>query len=43
VDVSIDISRGMQHVFHILAGGHPTADAAIARVGDWLRPKLDLT
>jgi acetyl esterase/lipase len=42
VDVSIDISRGMQHVFPILAGGHPTADAAIARVGDWLRPKLGL-
>jgi hypothetical protein len=32
----------MQHVFHFLAGRAPEADAAIARMAAWVRPKLGL-
>ncbi|MEE9413822.1 MAG: hypothetical protein V3V01_00975 [Acidimicrobiales bacterium] len=32
----------MQHVFQIAAGNVPEADDAVARIGDWLRPRLGL-
>jgi len=32
----------MQHVFQMAAGVLPEADAAIARIGAWLRPHLGL-
>jgi acetyl esterase/lipase len=43
VDITLQISPEMQHVFHFLAGHLPEADAAIAQVAAWLRPRLGLT
>ena len=42
VDVTLEIVPEMQHVFQFLAGTAPEADAAIRRLGDWVRPKLGL-
>ena len=42
VDVTIELSEGMQHVYPFMAGRAPEADATIAKVGEWLRPKLGL-
>lgn len=42
VDVTLEIIPGMQHVFQFLAGRIPEADAAIARMAAWVRPKLGL-
>lgn len=42
VEVRIDIFPEMQHVFQMSAGTMPEADDAIARVGEWMRPKLGL-
>lgn len=42
VDVTLDIVPEMQHVFQFLAGAAPEADAAIARLAHWVRPKLGL-
>ena len=42
VDVTLDIVPEMQHVFQFLAGNAPEADAAIARLAQWVRPKLGL-
>jgi acetyl esterase/lipase len=42
VDVTLEIEPGMQHVYHFLAGTAPEADAAIARLAAWVRPKLGL-
>ena len=42
VDVTLEIVPGMQHVFQFLAGRVPEADAAIARMATWVRPKLGL-
>jgi acetyl esterase/lipase len=42
VDVRLDVFPEMQHVFQLWAGNMPEADDAIARIGDWLRPRLGL-
>lgn len=42
VDVTLEIEPEMQHVFHFLAGRAPEADAAIARLAAWVKPKLGL-
>ena len=42
VDVTLEVEPGMQHVYHFLAGSAPEADAAIARLAAWVRPKLGL-
>jgi acetyl esterase/lipase len=42
VDVTVEVEPEMQHVFHFLAGRAPEADAAIARMAAWVRPKLGL-
>ncbi|MGC2200150.1 MAG: alpha/beta hydrolase fold domain-containing protein, partial [Stellaceae bacterium] len=42
VEVTLEIVPEMQHVFQFLAGTAPEADAAIRRLGDWVRPKLGL-
>ncbi len=40
VSVDLDIVPEMQHVFHVLAGAAPEADAAVARAGAWLKDRL---
>jgi monoterpene epsilon-lactone hydrolase len=42
VDVTLELSEGMQHVYPFMAGRAPEADATIAAIGEWLRPKLGL-
>ena len=42
VEVKIDEFPNMQHVFQFLAGAAPEADDAIARMAQWVRPKLGL-
>jgi monoterpene epsilon-lactone hydrolase len=42
VEVRLDVFPHMQHVFQMAAGNMPEADDAITRIGDWLRPRLDL-
>ncbi len=42
VDVKLEVEPGMQHVYHFLAGVAPEADAAIARLATWVKPKLGL-
>ena len=42
VDVKCGIYPEMQHVFHFLAGRAPEADAAIAELAAWVKPKLGL-
>lgn len=42
VDVTLELSDGMQHVYQFMAGRAPEADASIANIGEWLRPKLGL-
>jgi acetyl esterase/lipase len=41
-DVRIDIFPDMQHVFEFLAGTAPEADDAIARMAQWVKPRLGL-
>jgi acetyl esterase/lipase len=43
VEVRVDIFPEMQHVFQSTAGNLPEADEAIARIGEWLRPRLGLS
>lgn len=43
VDVTVEITPGMQHVFPFMAGRAPEADATLANAGAWLRPKLGLS
>jgi epsilon-lactone hydrolase len=43
VDVTLEVVPEMQHVFQFLAGVAPEADAAIARLAGWVRPRLGLT
>jgi monoterpene epsilon-lactone hydrolase len=43
VDVTLEITEGMQHIHPVMAGRAPEADATIANVGQWLRPKLGLS
>jgi monoterpene epsilon-lactone hydrolase len=42
VEVVLEISEGMQHIYPIMAGRAPEADETIANIASWLRPKLDL-
>jgi acetyl esterase/lipase len=42
VEVRLDVFPEMQHVFQCTAGNLPEADDAIARIGEWLRPRLGL-
>lgn len=42
VEVAIEIFPEMQHVFQIAAGNMPEADAAVAKIGAWLKTKLAL-
>ncbi|MFJ6569257.1 alpha/beta hydrolase [Streptomyces sp. NPDC091292] len=41
-DTTLDINEGMQHVHIYMAGRAPEADATIAAIGAWLRPRLGL-
>jgi epsilon-lactone hydrolase len=43
VEVTLELCEGMQHVYPFMAGRAPEADATIAKIGGWLRPKLGLT
>jgi epsilon-lactone hydrolase len=40
VDVSLEVADGMPHVYQLLAGRIPEADASITEAGKWLRAKL---
>jgi monoterpene epsilon-lactone hydrolase len=42
VDVTLEITDGMQHIHPIMAGRAPEADNTIDNVARWLRPKLGL-
>ncbi len=42
VDITVEVFPEMQHVFQFLAGRAPEADAAVAKLGAWVRPKLGL-
>lgn len=42
VDVTLQIYPEMQHVFQLMAGKAPEADDAIAKIAQWLRPRLGL-
>ncbi|MER9673652.1 alpha/beta hydrolase [Mesorhizobium sp. M0208] len=42
VEVRIDVFPGMLHSFQMMAGRAPEADDAIARLAQWVRPKLGL-
>ena len=42
VEVKLDVFPEMQHVFQSSAGRVPEADEAIARIGEWLRPRLGI-
>ena len=42
VDVSSEVFPEMQHVFQFGAGRMPEADDAVAKIGDFLRPRLGL-
>jgi acetyl esterase/lipase len=42
VDVQLHVFPEMQHVFQMHAGNMPEADDAIARIGAYLRPRLEL-
>ena len=40
VDATVDVVPGQQHTFQMSAGHDAVADAAIARMADWVRPYL---
>lgn len=42
VDTSLEYGRGQQHIYQIMAGRSPEADASIAAAALWLRPRLGL-
>ena len=42
VDITLEIFPEMQHVFQIGAGMLPEADAAIAKIGAWMKSRLAL-
>lgn len=42
VEVRLDLFPDMQHVFEFMAGHAPEADDAIARMAEWVRPRLGL-
>ena len=41
VDVTLEISPEMQHVYHLMAGRAPEADKTIGDIGKWLRQIFD--
>lgn len=43
VQVSLELSAGMQHDYPLMAGRAPEADRTIANIGHWLRPRLGLS
>jgi monoterpene epsilon-lactone hydrolase len=43
VEVVLHVEPGQQHVFECMAGRAPEADAAVAAIGAWLRPRLGLS
>jgi acetyl esterase/lipase len=42
VEVRCEVFPEMQHVFQFMAGRAPEADAAIAKLAAWVKPKLGL-
>ena len=42
VDTALEYGRGQQHIYQIMAGRSPEADASIATAAGWLRPRLGL-
>ena len=40
--VHVDIFPGQQHTFQMAAGRSPVADEAVARIGGWLRSRLEI-
>jgi epsilon-lactone hydrolase len=42
VDATLEYGRGQQHIYQIMAGRSPEADASIAAMAAWLRPRLGL-
>lgn len=42
VDIELQVFPEMQHVFQMMAGNAPEADAAVAKIAQWLRPKLGI-
>lgn len=42
VTVTLEVEPEMQHVFQLMAGRAPEADAAVARIGAWVRPHIGL-
>ncbi|MEV5753772.1 alpha/beta hydrolase [Actinoallomurus sp. NPDC052308] len=42
VDVTLEVSEGMQHIYPLMAGRAPEADRTIANIARWLRPQLGL-
>jgi len=42
VEVRLDVVPQMQHTFQMMAGRAPEADAAIARLAAWVRPRLGM-
>lgn len=42
VDTMLEYGRGQQHIYQIMAGKSPEADASIAAMAAWLRPRLGL-
>ena len=43
VEVSLDVFPEMLHSFQMMAGRAPEADDAIARLAEWVRPRLGLS
>jgi epsilon-lactone hydrolase len=41
-EVRLDVFPGQQHTFHMSAGRAPAADDAIARLAEWVRPRIGL-
>ena len=42
VEVTLEIFPEMQHVFQVCCGAMPESTEAVAKIGEWLRPKLGL-
>jgi acetyl esterase/lipase len=42
VDVTLEVFPEMQHVFQVCCGTMPESTEAVAKIGEWLRPKLGL-
>jgi monoterpene epsilon-lactone hydrolase len=42
VDVTLEISEGMQHIYPFMAGHAAEADDTVANIGRWLRSRLDI-